>query len=169
LVVLTLNGLTLAQSVSAPLTVSSAAGVSVYLYNPATRTIVCPLDYSNELIMLPWQDFSSEMLWNVTAVGSVYYISAAFPSAAGCLGTNAFWNGVAGSLVSTLCATSETSASSFIFGVGARPTNYVIYEIVPGGNSDTQCVTIAGGVPTVPAVTCAVLTAATQWQLVTIG
>jgi len=125
------------------------------------------LDYLNELGVLIWQDFDPSYQWNITAVGTVYYISAAFPSAAGCSGTSAFWNG--GSLVSTLCATSESSTSSFTFSAGAKAGNYVIYENSPGGDSSGQCVTLVGGLPTIPTAACSILKGATQWQLVTIG
>jgi hypothetical protein len=164
-----LSGVTLAQTLSAPLTLSAAAG-GVYIYNPASRTIVSPVYYTNELIVVPWQDFNPSMLWNVTDVGAVSYISAVSASAAGCsLGQTAFWNGVPGSVVETVCATSELSVPSFTFGVGSKAGNYVIYQNVPGGNSSGECVTIAAGVPTLPAAECTPLTPTTQWQLVAIG
>lgn len=167
----TLTGLTLAQTVSAPVSLSTSAGqaiaaAGVYLYNPASRTIVCPLDYSSELIMIPWQDFNPTMLWNVTATaaGTSYYIYALSSSAAGCSQT-AYWNSVLGASLSTLCSSSDSDASSYVFGSGAKATNYVINSF----NFPSECITIVSSVPTVPSTACSTNIAATQWQLVTIS
>lgn len=165
------SGRTSALAVSAPLTISAASGVGVYLYNPASRTIACPLDYSNEIIMIPWQDYNISMQWDVyqDSATTNYYITAVTPSAAGCgSGTNAYWSATGGA-VSTICSTSQTAGTAFAVTLGAKLTNYLFYAQSATGNSNSECVTIVAGFPTLPTSSCNGVIAATQWQFVTIG
>ena len=169
LVLCTLHGATWAQTLSAPLTLATAISTaeSVYIYNPASQSIVSPVEYTSELTMIPWQSYNTSMQWNFSLElsGPSVYINAVSPEAAGCSnGANAVWN--AGKLVpvTTLCSPATSLYANFLF-IPSRANNYAI---VPAENSGA-CVTIVNNVPTMLGTVCNRLGAATQWQLVTIS
>ena len=73
--------ITVAQTLSSPLTIDSviSSGESVYIYNPASQSIVSPVEYTNELTMVPWQSYNSSMQWNITEPsGPSVFINAVF-------------------------------------------------------------------------------------------
>ena len=159
----------MAQTLSDPLTLANAVstGESVYIYNPASESIVSPVEYTTDLTMVPWQSYNSSMQWDLTLElsGPSVYINAVVPEAAGCSdGESAVWNAGVLVPVTTLCSPSISLYTNFLF-IPARANNYVI---VPAENSGT-CVTIVNNVPTILGTVCNRLGAATQWQLRTIS
>ena len=160
--------ITVAQTLSSPLTIDSviSSGESVYIYNPASQSIVSPVEYTNELTMVPWQSYNSSMQWNITEPsGPSVFINAVLPEAAGCsYGEGAVWN--AGKLVpvTTLCSPLTSLYTNFLF----FPTRTNTYVILPAENS-AACVTIVNNVPTMLGSGCNRLGAATQWQLRTVS
>ena len=81
------SGLTLAQTVSPPIPLATAETENVYIYNPASGTIISPVEYTNELTMVSWRSFNSTMLWNINSTvtgNSPFEISAVHPRSAGC-------------------------------------------------------------------------------------
>ena len=155
------------QTVSAPMTQSEAAGQSVYIYNSATESIVSPLQYTNELVMVPWQEYNSTMQWNFEGdIGASVYISSALTGLAGCdSATNAVWDGPKGSPVTTTCNKAVDQYTDFIF-IPTLGTN--TYVIVPRANVGA-CVTIANNALTIPGHACNRYVSSVQWQLVTIS
>jgi len=168
LVLCALYGATSAQTLSAPLTLSSSLyGEGVYIYNPATQTIVSPVEYTSELTMVPWQSYNTSMQWDIAEdyTGTSLVISATAPQAAGCSsGATGLWN-AGGTVVpvTTLCSPATSLYTTFSFVPTAKANTYLI---VPE-QSLLACVTIVNNAPTVPV--CNRLGAATHWQLVTIS
>lgn len=167
------SGLTLAQTVSPPIPIATAETENVYIYNPPTGTILSPVEYTNELTMVPWRSFNSTMQWNINSTGNTFAISAAYPRFAGCgYGSSAVLNVAAQGLpVTTVCtsaavaATISSVATTFGTSTGAKATNFIIS--IYTDNIIGDCMQIVSGVPT--AQTCSPSTGSQQWQLVTIG
>ena len=159
-----------AQTLSAPMDVTqpSILGTDLYIYNPATQSIISPSGTGNGLTMTPWTQYNTTMQWSILLDGSgpTYYISAVFPEDAGCsVGSTALWNALKKSPVSTLCSPATSVYTNFIFIPTATANTYVI---VPDSNA-AACITIQSGIPSSPSTVCNRLGAYTQWQFVTIS
>ena len=156
------------QTVSAPLTQSAALGQSVYIYNPVAESIVSPVQYTNELVMVPWQEYNDTMQWNLTPTLPTpsVYISSALTGQANCdSATDAVWNAPKGSPVTTACSRTVSQYTNFVLFQSLGTNTYVISPV----SNIAACVTIVNGAPTIPLSPCNRRVSNVQWQLVTIS
>lgn len=162
------------QTVSAPMTQSEAMGQNVYIYNSATESIVSPLEYTNELVMVPWQEYNNTMQWKFEFDGSgpSVYIASALTGQDGCdSATNAVWNAPKGSPVTTTCNSGVTQYTNFLFipttGLNT-PLSTNTYVILAAANVGA-CVTIVNNALAIPGHACNRYLSPVQWQFVTIS
>lgn len=155
-------------SVSAPMSESSALGQSIYIYNSASQSIVSPVEFTNELVMVPWQQYNNTMQWNfeLDGAGPSVYISSMLTGQDGCDSTtNAVWDAPKGSPVTTTCNSGVNQYTNFIL-VPVLGTN--TYVILPASNF-AACVTIVNNAPVIPSAPCNRFASNVQWQFVTIS
>lgn len=146
-------------------------GTNVYIYNPASQSIISPVEYTNELVMVPWQNYNESMLWTLELEGSgpASYIYSAFPQFSGCpQGTTAQWDAEKMSPVTTVCS-SAYFYDTFEFVPKASPPGPANTYVILALNNVAACVTDSNGVPVTPGNVCARLAASTSWQFVTIA
>lgn len=156
------------QAISAPISEGSAIGQNVFIYNSASGSIISPVEYTNELVMVPWQEYNDTMQWNLDLDmgGPTVYISSALTGQDGCdSSTNTVWNAPKGVPVTTSCNRAVTQYTNFIF---FPTTGTNTYAISPASNYGA-CVTIVNNVPTIPSSACIRFAKNAQWQLVTIS
>lgn len=156
------------QTVSAPMSESSALGQGVYIYNSVTESIVSPLESTNQLVTVPWQEYNNTMQWKLELDGSgpSVYISSVLTGQGGCdSATNAVWDAPKGSPVTTACNSGVNQYTNFIL-VPVLGTN--TYVILPAANY-AACVTITNNALVIPSNACNRFASNVQWQLVTIS
>ena len=158
-----------AQTVSAPLDAlsSSIYGESVYVYNPASQTIVSPATSDHGLVLVPVQNYDSSMQWTLSSgLGSSVTISAVSSTAANCdASSTARWNAPKVSPTVTVCSPSTSVYQYFIF----FPTSQTnTYNIMPYFNY-IACLVDVSNVLTSPSGACDRSGSEAQWQLVTIS
>jgi hypothetical protein len=155
-----------AQTLSSPIALTSYTyGTPVYLYNPASQSVLTPVEYTNDLTTIPWQSSNNTAQWSITLDdgGPAVLISAVSSDAAGCPGATAQLNAAKNSPVTTLCTPNTSLYVNFLL-ITTRPNTFVI---VPDNNA-AACITLSDENPVTPPTACSRLAAATQWQLVDI-
>jgi hypothetical protein len=149
-----------AQTVTPVTPSSTEASQGIYFYNPVTRDIISPSEYSNELSMVSYEYYNESMSWKLSSAGSIYYyISSVDSTTAGC-SSGAYWS--ASNPVVTVCGTGQSTDTSFEFVQTSKG-----YAIFP--ESSTGCVVNNKGTVSIPPTQCNVQGAFAQWQLVTIS